>query len=234
MIKWLDKFLKCFSFELLKPHRIWSEWWRKGSENRKSELRGWNKVRVERVPQASPYGWSEREFQTLKERPKNQREMIPQHRSTKLSGEHQASFETLWSSVGDWWFPMGSKEERAPPRWGWRARLAPLHLQPSLHNHKLKQMRWLLRRPSRGNRCGVSLESSPHWPAISSQLQKPVNLTNSTPLILSHSVSSVPLKFCSSLFQSTTDSSWICQSRHYFTHAPPMAPHCPYSFSPWH
>lgn len=120
MIKWLDKFLKGFSFELLKPHRIWSEWWRKGSENRRSELRGWNKVRVERVPQASPYGWSEREFQTVKERPKNQREMIPQHCSTKLSGEHQASFETLWSSVGDWWFPMGSKEERAPPRWGWK------------------------------------------------------------------------------------------------------------------
>lgn len=29
------------------------------------------------------------------------------------------------------------------------------------------------------------MESSPHCPAISSQLQKPVNLTNSTPLILS-------------------------------------------------
>ena len=50
------------------------------------------------------------------------------------------------------------------------------------------------------------MESSPHCPAISSQLQKPVNLTNSTPLILSHSVSSLPLKFHSSLFQSTTDS----------------------------
>ena len=73
------------------------------------------------------------------------------------------------------------------------------------------------------------MESSPHCPVISSQLQKPVNLTNSPPLILSHSVSSVPLKFCSSLFQSTTDSSWICQSRHYFTHAPPMAPHCPWN-----
>ena len=120
MIKWLDKFLKCFSFELLKPHRIWSESWRRGSENRRSELRGWNKVRVKRVPQACPCGWSEREFQSLKETPRNQREMIPQQHSAKLSGEHQANFETLWSPAGDWWFPAGGKEDRALPRRGWK------------------------------------------------------------------------------------------------------------------
>lgn len=77
-------------------------------------------IRVKRVPQASPYGWSEREFQTLKEMPKNQREMILQHHSAKLSAEHQANFETLWSPVGDWWFPTGGKEDRALPRRGWK------------------------------------------------------------------------------------------------------------------
>ena len=46
--------------------------------------------------------------------------MIPQQHSAKLSGEHQANFETLWSPGGDWWFPAGGKEDRSLPRGGWK------------------------------------------------------------------------------------------------------------------
>lgn len=125
---------------------------------------------------------------------------------------------------------------RSPPRWDWRARPAPLDLQPSpTPDHKLKQMRSLLRRPQRGNMrpCIFSEESSPHCPATSSQLQNPVSSTLVTLVTVLFSPSSLLLSWfssagqpqpCSSPVQSTDESSWICSLS--FAQALSVAPQC--------